>query len=191
MRLAKFALPLGGVAIAGLLVLTAPKAAHAVAAALVQITNTASNPAITQDVGQQASQMVLIYCSSEFTTCLGRAPNMEPIDNTGVPGLNGTFVVPTNETLVITGVDMASVTASSALCPSQTSITLNVYGSGGVYVLESYQPAFWVLSANAPTRHFTYPPGFAIGPGFAPQISYGTSSSCYASVYIRGYLTAN
>jgi hypothetical protein len=41
--------------------LAAPRAAHAIAATLVQVVNTPSNPAITQSVPTQASQLVSLY----------------------------------------------------------------------------------------------------------------------------------
>ena len=49
----------GAVALAiTLLILAAPKAAHAIVATLVQVANTSANPAITQDVSKLASQNV-------------------------------------------------------------------------------------------------------------------------------------
>lgn len=52
MKFAKsFLMGTGAVVLAGLvLTLVAPKAAHAIAATLVQVTNTSSNPVINQDV---------------------------------------------------------------------------------------------------------------------------------------------
>jgi len=53
-RLPKYALHFGVGALATLaLTLAAPKAAHAIAATLVQVTNTAANPVINQDRDQQ------------------------------------------------------------------------------------------------------------------------------------------
>ena len=43
-----------------------PKAAHAVAAALVQITNTAANPAVTQDVSKEGREIVELNCDQQF-----------------------------------------------------------------------------------------------------------------------------
>lgn len=42
----------------GILALTAPKAAHAFAATLVQVTNTALNPVVAQSPTTQASQLI-------------------------------------------------------------------------------------------------------------------------------------
>ena len=44
------------------LMLAVPRAAHAVAAALVEVVNTTANPAITQDTSKQASQIVTLVC---------------------------------------------------------------------------------------------------------------------------------
>jgi hypothetical protein len=49
-RLRVSALAVGGIVLAaGLLILAAPRTVHAVAAALVQVTNTASNPVVNAD----------------------------------------------------------------------------------------------------------------------------------------------
>jgi len=40
------------------LTLVAPRAAHAAVAALVQVTNTIANPAVTEDTSRAASQIV-------------------------------------------------------------------------------------------------------------------------------------
>jgi hypothetical protein len=47
---------------AGVLTIAVPRAAHAVTSALVQITNTIANPAVTQDVSRLAPQAVHLSC---------------------------------------------------------------------------------------------------------------------------------
>jgi len=67
-RLSKSVLAVGAVVLAGsLITLMNPKAVHALAAALVQVTNTASNPAVTQSVGAQAGNMVHLTCEVMFS----------------------------------------------------------------------------------------------------------------------------
>jgi len=61
----------GVVALAVALSLIAPRAAHAIVAALVQVTNTTANPAITQSTKEQASQ--LIRLSQLFSVNVGSA----------------------------------------------------------------------------------------------------------------------
>jgi hypothetical protein len=54
----------GPIALAAMiLAVAAPKAVHATVAALVQVVNTAANPAITQDVSKLASLEVQLNCS--------------------------------------------------------------------------------------------------------------------------------
>src|SRR5579863_4422906 len=80
------------------LILAAPRAAHAIAATLVQVTNTPANPAVTQSVGQQASQLVNLLAIGSSGTQFSRVS----------PGGLVTFgyTVPANQYLVITAVDL-------------------------------------------------------------------------------------
>ena len=55
MRLTKLSLFIAGAV--GILMLGVPRAAYAVAAALVQVTNTASSPVISQSIGNQALRL--------------------------------------------------------------------------------------------------------------------------------------
>jgi len=81
---------------AALLMVSLPKAAHAVAAALVEITNTAANPAVTQDVSKRAGEIVELICDQQFYQTqycyplVGESP----------------YVVPAGKSLVITTVDL-------------------------------------------------------------------------------------
>jgi hypothetical protein len=49
---------------AAVLMLVKPRAAHAVAAALVQVVNTAASPVIAEDVAHLASQRIHLECSA-------------------------------------------------------------------------------------------------------------------------------
>ena len=62
-RLHKSVLSLAAGALAlGVLILAAPRAAHAIAATLVQIRNTAANPAVTQSPQQPSRSVSQSYC---------------------------------------------------------------------------------------------------------------------------------
>lgn len=69
--LRKLSAPLAGIAIvAVILTLVAPRAARAVAAVFVQVTNTVTAPAVTQNVPNLASQIVTLTAqvdASSFT----------------------------------------------------------------------------------------------------------------------------
>ena len=113
-RLPKLFLTYSAAALAAVaLLLAAPRAAHAIAAALVQVTNTAASPAIAQDVAKLASQNVLLISNPSSSSGY---PNPNPILTSGNGVLhqmfpNGTysaspFVVPAGQNLVVTTVDL-------------------------------------------------------------------------------------
>jgi hypothetical protein len=98
---------------AGVLMLSVPPAAHAIAVALAQVNNTVGNPAVTQDISKAASQLVtlgggrVIFYSTQAVQ-LGQALPGLPESSTG-------YSVPLGSNLVITdlevnvGVDPGSV----------------------------------------------------------------------------------
>lgn len=179
-QLRKFSFSLGGFIIAaGTLMLTAPRAAHALAAALVQITNTAANPAITQNIGQPASQMVHLYC--DLSGCIAYAPDGSRLET------NGVYTVPSNSNFVITSADIASYLSAihgNEVCSKETTVTLNGAPPSG------YETWAWALAANAGTAHFTYPSGFALGPT-TRIVGMNTNNTCPVTGDFYGYLTAN
>jgi hypothetical protein len=142
----------------------------------VKVTNSDKNAVVTQDVGQSASQMINLFCASSVLN--GQAINCTNAD--GVP-----YEVPSDRYLVITAVDVTSTDINSVFCKTQTNTRLYAQkGNLGTLVAQ------WYLSPNAPTTHFTYPPGMAMGPGSSPVL-YDYSVTCYAGVQMFGYLTAN
>jgi hypothetical protein len=114
MRFTKLSLFIAGAV--GILMLGVPRAAHAVAAALVQVANTASSPVINQGIGNQAAQIVQIECTYN--------PGGFPTQCVAVPATGITpyavgappYVVPAGETLVVTAVDRS---AAMRLSPSR------------------------------------------------------------------------
>jgi hypothetical protein len=150
----------------------APKAAHAIAATLVQVTNTASNPAIAQSPNSQAAQ--LIQLTSNYTTP-GNFNYLFTDPLSGHPGQQP-YTVPGSQNLVITSIDITP----DLNCGSPTSVTL-----GGV------STRTWVVASQAMT-HLPYPSGIVVGPGislsvFVPQVG----QACAVTVDLNGYLTAN
>lgn len=91
--------------------LAVPRAAHAVAAALVQVTNAASSPVIAQGIGQQATQIVQIECNNwaESNGCFA-------VLATGIPPfpLPSSYVVPEGQTLGVNAVDILSGAAAGS-----------------------------------------------------------------------------
>jgi hypothetical protein len=175
MRLPKSVFSFGAVVLsAAILMLAVPRAAHAVAAALVQVTNTASNPAMTQSINQQAAQQVEISCGGYDVGLIEPCGSISP---TGVSSSN--YVVPASQFLMITGVDVtpASLTACSA--PSFAQLSQN-----------GFQRAGWGFT-GLNTLHFAYPNGFVLAPGSVLTQGVVTGSACGATVYLYGYLTTN
>jgi hypothetical protein len=105
----------GAVALTAMLVsLGAPKAVHAVVAALVQVTNTNSNPVPTADVYRSASQLVELTCLNGAPyPCVLIPPSGElnltsPTAWTVPPGMN--FVV--TDVQINTELEMDNVTGT-------------------------------------------------------------------------------
>jgi hypothetical protein len=162
--------------------LAVPRAAHAIAATLVLVANTASNPAVTQSVSQQAAQLVYLN-----TSVLPHSST--PLYQLG-PGLVGTaaYTVPQGQNLVITAADL--LPGSFDGCQS----------GQFVFVLLGNSPigaqVMWSVAAPNP-GHFEYPSGIVFGPGSSPFVDFtfasNTTGTCGngANVNLFGYLTSN
>ncbi|HEY4009495.1 MAG TPA: hypothetical protein VGM11_05045 [Acidobacteriaceae bacterium] len=190
MRISRSVMAVGGVVVAAAAIgFTNPKAVHAVAAALVQVTNTASDPVVTQSVGQQAAQIVSLYC----------VPNANPV--TGSCSLitdtyqgNPAYVVPANESLVVTAVDIYTYILVHEVALGYTACSAGredgiALSNGGPYRLT------WEMVDNTSPTHFTYPSGVVFGPGSTPSPSsrhYNASldAQCGSDAFlVYGYLT--
>jgi hypothetical protein len=200
-RLPKFVLPVGAILVLGVLILTAPRTVHAIAAALVQVTNTASNPVVTQTTGAQAANMIHLQCG--FNMDYTDRP-CYPITSAGVLNYEyGSYIVPTGSYLVITAADVApnSNGGFTLACPGvyNAAIGNNTNGLNPINFLT-------VTTSNAlVTTHFTYPPpsGIVIAPGtvvyglgyiIVPatgQFAGSCSNLAFEIVDLYGYLTAN
>jgi hypothetical protein len=172
-RLSKSVLSFVPVALtAGVLLLAVPRAAHAVAAAvLVQVLNTAANPAITQSAPSQAAQLVNLQgstsgpASSSFASASGG-----PLIVIGTPP---TYSVPATQSLVITDVDI------QPNCSGQVDIVIGI---------ETESMDWFVSGPN--TSHFEYRSGTVFPPGSTPHVA-GSSPACPVDVRMHGYLTSN
>jgi hypothetical protein len=185
-RSQKFLLPVGAILVLGAFILAAPRTVHAVAAALVEITNTSSNPAVTQEIGQTASQMVYISCFGQ-TTPLSSGLTCYQYVAGGLQGqqLIPNYTVPSDRYLVITAADVNSFANSGGPCPKGVNISVGSQIANNVDFRQG-----WTVAANAGTTHFTYPPGYAFAPGTTILMANG-STACSAEVDLYGYLTAN
>ena len=170
MRLLKQAMAVSGTVtmIAVMVAVFAPKTAHAVAAALVQI-----EPGTTTQVGQNEGQLVSLACEEGLSFCTAVNPE-------GVP--NGeAYVVPTEYTLIVTDYEFfltyaAGVYCTDALYNSSSSYTL---ASGGAV---GDKDGFAV-------DHEHYASGIRVGSGVTIADEFAALSSGYA--YVQGYLVPN
>jgi len=152
-RSPKVLLPVGLALALGALILAAPRTVQAVAAALVQITNTASNPVVTQTTGAQAANMVHLECTINMS---GDPNGCYQVAAKGVGNpQGGTYTVPSGNYLVITAADVYPdpFEATNPQCPGAYNISVD-----GLNLTTSNNPV---------TTHFTYPPpsGVVFGPG--------------------------
>jgi len=158
---------------AGVLTLAIPRAAHAVAAALVQVTNTVT----TQDAFKQASQ--LVHLNVEATSDVPIPFNLVTQTN----GAIGPYSVPATSSLVITTVDV-----TPAGSPGVGS-TVHLYGASNAMLWAIPGPP---SLAQFATVHFSYPSGIVLAPGSLPTVQVESNGSGNQVVIdLFGYLTSN
>jgi hypothetical protein len=195
-RLSKSTLSWAGVAVAAILfTLAVPRAAHAVAAALVQVTNTASSPVISQDIGNQAAQIVQIECGVVPGSGITDPGHENLFGCVGVPALgvgsvpqSSVYTVPAGETLVVTSVDILSGALAGTPCMSPAFPQL--FTSTPNDVLSARKS--WIVPGGAGTAHYVYPSGILIpgGETILGIVNFATVSNCTITIDMHGYLTA-
>lgn len=189
MRISKSVMAVGGVVLAGMLIgVTNPKAVHAaVTALLVQVTNTASNPVVTQSVGQQAANAVVLACYP--STGLSEGVCQSQSADAALQ-----YTVPANESLVITAVNintevpLGNTIAGKYQCSASRQ---------DMIYLNNKKVLGWQIVNTTSQTDFTYPSGVVAGPSstvLPSEVWYGgdLASTCGADIiYLYGYLTAN
>jgi hypothetical protein len=144
-----------------------PRTAHALVAALVQVSNTAAAPAITLDVSRVASQNVQLACGGNQTKCFQILP-----DGTA-PAVTG-YIVPAGRSLVITTVDISTIGSGSG-----SALLMQTNSSG-----ESTR-ASWTFAAG-PSFQFQYPSGIVLSSG--SEVFVDTVSPPFNGALLTGYL---
>jgi hypothetical protein len=194
MRFTKLSLFIAGAV--GILMLGVPRAAHAVAAALVQVANTASNPVITQSISQQAAQIVQIECGYLPGSGIGGQPPVllgcVAVPATGVfsYGSPQVYVVPAGETLVVTSVDILSGAVAGTPCMSSAFPQMSTEAPAGPasYLVENRKA--WIVPAGAGTVQYVYPSGILFSTGTIIEGVDSFVGPCTLTVDLHGYLTA-
>ena len=167
--LGKSVISAGGVAAAALLLaISSPRTVHALGEQLVSITNTATHPAIVEEVPHLPSHVVTLLGFVASTSYSDPVIQLLP---------NGTanyfFSVPAGQSLVITSVEVTPF--SNAI----TSVNL-ANGSGGYY-------GSWSVAANG-TTEFPLSSGIVVPSGTTLYVG-GNAVSTSITVY--GYLSPN
>ena len=188
-RISRSVLTVSGVILAGgLIAFTNPRTVHALAAALVQVTNTAANPVVTQSVGAQATNLVHLTCSS---TASDGACSLAPSPASSTTP-QAAFIVPNGQSLVITAVDIypnAPFWVSGCNLVHQDELV----PTGTVQV----GTQFWLVYNTS--LHMAYPSGMLFPAGTAmyqnlavyPSNTQPACGQARDLIDLYGYLTAN
>lgn len=165
------------VAAAAAIGLSVPKSAHALAAALVEVTNTWTSPAITIDPSKAASQQILLETPASGTLQQGILTAMVQLSPTaGMPNQNA-YVVPADQQLVVTGIDL--ILYSNLTTPA----FLRINTLSGSYANEYFN------QLNAGMHQFSFPQGIVYPAGSSVMFD-NTQGNSQMEVIIRGYTTA-
>jgi hypothetical protein len=146
----------------------APKAVHAAVATLVQVVNTISNPAITQDTSKTAAQIVNLefFPNGSVLTC----ENLKT-------GAQGPYEVPSGQTLMITAI---------TITPPD--------GASGVQDVSAIAASFFPVTllslrvTNTATTQFVFPSGIWVPGGFSMGMEFTGPAP---TIWVSGYLTTN
>jgi hypothetical protein len=190
----------GGAAIAvlGALLLVTPRAAHSLAAAMVEVANTPANPVVTEGVPALASQIVTLVPSGNgpagFTSASAFTLSSLQQWSTAVSSgeIQGApYVVPAGQSLVVTSIDLAEAAKSG----TDTVILANSAvpsGQFNVAPLGNWVATLLVPCSPGPTTtQYHFSPGLVFSAGQNVWMSYaaGLQGSVFAEVH--GYLTSN
>ncbi|MGB6943102.1 MAG: hypothetical protein WBE37_11945 [Bryobacteraceae bacterium] len=182
------------------LILATPRAAHSLAAALVEVANTPANPVVTQGVPALASQIVTLVPSgngpagvtSAGAFTLSSLPQWSAAVNSGgIEPFAPPYVVPAGQSLVITSIDLAEISKSG----TDTVILANSAvpsGQFNVAPLGNWVATLLVPCSPGPTTtQYHFSPGLVFSAGQNVWMSdvAGLQGSLIAEVH--GYLTSN
>jgi hypothetical protein len=150
------------------------RTAHAVVASLVQVVNTAANPAITQDTSRQASQVVSLYCAEYPSLC------NQILEGGGLAST--AYAVPAGFHLIVTSADIFVATPFTG---SGTQLYLQNTANG-----EPYE--YFNIPSGSSGASYNFASGISVGSGTGLSINEVFLSSAGSVVfYLHGYLTAN
>jgi hypothetical protein len=155
------------------LTLAAPRAVHALTAALVTVTNTAASPVVSQSVNQLATQNILLIGRANP----GTSSSFSRITSDGDDSF-AAYVVPSGQSLVITTIDVLPFT-------TQGIDTFTIFNEPSANPRETLQVA------GAGTTQFQFPSGIVFPAGVFIQVKGESPSPDTLLLYMHGYLTSN
>jgi hypothetical protein len=177
--------PAVAVALAGILAIAvAPKTAHGLVVALVQVANTTANPVPIEDVRGSASQILELQCQTNgggFAACSQDYPFTSPS--------SPPFTVPTGQSFVITQIEAVCSGGGTEFLTMQ--YALSTTGSVTITTNREYN-----FPCNSTTAEFNLQPGLVVvntdsSIGILNNIGISASKATEQPTYIRGYLNAN
>jgi hypothetical protein len=174
--LRKTLVSLSGVAIVSLVLLTTPRAVHALVASLVQVANTSANPVpvtTATHLGVPLGSFVTLNCLTSGATC----SSFRQIDASGNQAATD-YTIPSGNTLIVTDVDWEAIAGTAGQYAF-----LNLECAGGcAFVFQSRAIADSGQHAST-ADHLTS----GVPLVFLPTVIVG-NASFLSSLRLRGYL---
>jgi hypothetical protein len=165
----------GGLLVGLTLPWVAPRAVHAAAATLVEITNTTDNPAVTQDISKDPSQIVHLTTLGKAIVSASTLTQLHQYFQGGTFG--PPFVVPVGKSFVITSIEASVLTAGDNF--------LNLYDNTTIG-----QREYWYLP-NVGLTQLQFPSGLVYQSGTPVYVYIGGASPSQMVVDVHGYLTTD
>jgi len=163
------------------LAVATPRKAHAIAAALVQVANTSSAPAVIESVSESAQQIVRVHC----------ALRCQAVGSDGRLSAALAYPVPPGQTLVVNAIDLANYQVGSgglptAPCSGSVQEQLTAEDANQQFYLRED----WLFTGGL--THLVYPSGVLFAGGTMLQgLNHAASDNCLQYVDLYGYLSSN
>jgi hypothetical protein len=149
----------------------------------VSVVNTNANPAITQNLAQQAGQLVHLTANTA-TACGNSGLQTCPVmtfQDSGGNVFPGAYTVPAGQYLVVTTVVITPAPLAASV-PAPILVLLASAISGAVF-------GRWTVDPNRTSEY--HPNGIVVAPGFSLIAAGFDSQNASMQMDIFGYLTAN
>lgn len=188
MRISRSVMAVCGVVLAaGLIGFTNPKAVHAVTAALVEVTNTASNPVVSSEATLAPAQLVELLCDVFSPDSTERYGSCRQVSGGRVSTAD--YVVPSGQTLVLTDIDFNATGGGGSFSTGFYVGTSNVIYCPACGPVAP--PILYFVPKDGQTHHFTLGRGVVWPSGTQVEPSAQITFQEGPQAYLHGYLVAN